>query len=70
MKNDHSGGLPHCIYGQKSVDVMYYVGSDDCLVLKDGWKELVEESSLQVWDVVMAMFYRHENCLETKLNLL
>lgn len=45
-------------------------GSDDCLVLKDGWKELVEEAGLQAGDVVMAMFYRHAKCLEIKLNLL
>ena len=45
-------------------------GSDDCLVLKDGWKVLVEQSGLQAGDVVMAMFYRHANCLEIKLNLL
>src|SRR3954468_386851 len=56
--------------GYHNVDVMYSTGSDDCLVLKDGWKELVEESGLQVGDVVMAMFYRHANCLEIKLNLL
>src|ERR1043165_28215 len=53
-----------------NVDVMYSVGREDCLVLKDGWKELVEESGLQAGDVVMSMFYRHANCLEIKLNLL
>ena len=56
--------------GYHNVDVMYSVGPDDCLVLRDGWKELVEESGLQYGDVVMAMFYRHANCLEIKLNLL
>ena len=56
--------------GYHNVDVMYSVGPDDCLVLRDGWKELVEESGLQPGDVVMAMFYRHANCLEIKLNLL
>ena len=56
--------------GYHNVDVMYSVGPDDCLVLRDGWKELVEESGLQAGDVVMAMFYRHANCLVIMLNLL
>ena len=56
--------------GYHDVDVMYSVGSDDCLVLKDGWKEFVEEAGLQAGDVVMAMFFRHAKCLEIKLNLL
>ena len=50
--------------GYHNVDVMYSVGSDD------GWKEFVEEAGLQAGHVVMAMFYRHANCLEIKLNLL
>ena len=53
--------------GYHDVDVMYYVGSDDCLVLKDGWKKFVEEAGLQAGDVVMAMFYRHAKCLVLKV---